>query len=74
MSRRVMGPSRAVWVTGRVHPAFGQIASTTRPSWNMPSCAIAARPAWSTGWRLSRASMETAEQAEDRIPVTSRTF
>ena len=72
--RRVMGPPRVVWVTGRVHPAFGQNASTTTTSWSMPSRAIAARPAWSTGWRLSRASMETAERAEDRIPVTSRTF
>ena len=72
--RRVMGPPRVVWVTGRVHPAFGQNASTTTTSWSMPSRAIAARPAWSTGWRLSRASMETAERAEDRIPVMSRTF
>ena len=72
--RRVMGPPRVVWVTGRVHPAFGQNASTTTTSWSMPSRAIAARPAWSTGWRLSRASTETAERAEDRTPVTSRTF
>ena len=72
--RRVMGPPRVVWVTGRVHPAFGQNASTTTTSWSMPSRAIAACSARSTGCRLSRASVETAERAEDRTPVTSRTF
>ena len=36
--RRVMGPPRVVWVTGRVHPAFGQNASTTTTSWSAGAC------------------------------------